>query len=178
MALTANQIRNAHSDAGLLHLLQSELNLVFPIESRRDVPVFLSKLQTVPAGLRAMAATFELDVSMAMDDLAWHFVNYPNLNQYEETRQGLRELEANEAAELFEKAFSIIDPHWIEFGSVAESAESGIIHDWLNRIGIQKQIDPLTKQMWKLLNQWPDEGLMHYWVTYARKYPERCLNAD
>lgn len=178
MALTANQILNAHSDADLLRLLQSELNLVFPIESRRDVPVFLSKLQTAPRGLRAMAATFELDVSMALDDLAWHFVNYHSLDWYEETSQGLRELEAVEAAELFEKAFAAIKPHWIELGGMVQGKDFSAIHAWLDAIGIQKLIDPLNKQMWKLLGQWPKEGLMHYWVTYARKYPERCVGAN
>lgn len=66
-----------------------------------------------------MAATFGLDVSMALDDLAWHFVNHHSVDWYEETSQGLRELEAVEAAELFEKAFAIIEPHWIELESVA-----------------------------------------------------------
>ena len=172
------QIRDTRSDADLLRLLQSELNLLFPPESRRDVPVFLSKLQTVPAGLRAMAATFELDVSMALDDLAWHFVNYPNLEWYEETLQGLRELEAREAAELFEKTFSIVQPYWTELGDEVQSKNSHDKHDWLNKTGIQRQIDPLDDQMWTLLGQWPKEGLMHYWLTYARKYPERCIEAN
>src|ERR1035441_1397708 len=124
MALTANQIRNANSDADLLQLLQAELNLFFPVESRRDLPIFLSRLGIAPRGLRAMAATFELDVSMALDDLAWHFVNHGDLDLYEETRQSLRELEALEAAHLFEKAFAVIEPHWIELGSVAQGEDS------------------------------------------------------
>jgi hypothetical protein len=178
MALTASQIRNAHSDADLLHLLQTELNLIFPIDSRRDVPVFLSKLQTAPRGLRAMAATFELDVSLALDDLAWHFVNHHDLDFHEETRQSLRELEALEAAELFAEAFAFIKPHWIELGSVTQGEDSSAIHAWLDATGIQKLIDPLNQKMWKLLGQWPKEGLMHYWTTYARKYPERCVDAN
>jgi hypothetical protein len=177
VSLTIEQIRDAQSNADLLRLLQSELNFLFPPESRRDVPVFLSKLQTVPVGMRAMAATFELDVSMALDELAWHFVNYPHLDWYEETRQGLRELEANEAAELFEKAFSIVEPHWNELGEVAKREDFSAIHDWLNKAGIQMQIDPLNDRMWKLLGQWPDTGLMQYWIIYSRKYPERCVNA-
>ena len=177
MSLTIKQIRDASSDTDLLRLLQSELNLLLPPDSRRDVPVFLSKLQTVPAGLRAMAATFELDVSMALDDLAWHFVNHPSLDLYEETRQALRELEAGEAAGLFEKAFSIVEPHWAKLSIVGKGNDFGIIHDWLDKNGIQKQIAPLNDQMWKLLKQWPDTGLMQYWVVYARKYPERCVES-
>jgi len=173
MALTASQIRSTPTDADLLQLLQTELNSAFPVDSRRDAPVFLSKLQTAPRGLRAMAATFELDVSMAMDDLAWHFVNHHSLDWYEETRLGLRELEAIEAAKLFEKAFAIIQPHWVELGNVAQGEDSSAIHAWLDASGIQKRMDPLDKQMWTLLGQWPKEGLMHCWATYARKYPGR-----
>jgi hypothetical protein len=32
--------------------------------------------------------------------------------------------------------------------------------------------------MWKLLKQWPNEALMHYWVIYARKFSERCIAPD
>ena len=122
-----------------------------------------------------MAATFELDVSMTLDDLAWHFVNYPNLDWYEETLQGLRELDASEAAALFEKAFAIVEPHWNKLAEVAEDEKFGAIHDWLKATGIQEPIDPLNKQMWNLLDQWPDSGLMHYWIIYARKHPKRCV---
>lgn len=125
-----------------------------------------------------MAATFELDVSMTLDDLAWHFVNYPNRDWYEETLAGLRELEASEAAELFEKAFAIVEPHWDKMGEVAKDEKFGAIHDWLNATGLQKQIDPLDDQMRKLLDQWPETGLMHYWMVYARKYPARCVQTN
>ncbi len=93
-----------------------------------------------------MAATFELDVSLALDDLAWHFVNHHDMDLYEETRQSLRELEALEVAELFEAAFAVIESHRIELGSVAHDEDSGAIHAWLNAAGIQKLIDPLDKK--------------------------------
>ena len=125
-----------------------------------------------------MASTFELDVSMALDDLAWHFVNHHDLDYYEETLQGLRELEATEAAGIFENAFAIIEPHRDELGLVADAGDSGSIHAWLETKGIQKLIDPLNDQMWALLKQWRDGGLMHYWTAYARKYPERCVATD
>ena len=176
MALTVQKIQDTSSDAELLRLLQEELNIFFPLDSRRDIPVFLSKMQTAPRGLRAMAATFELDVSMTLDDLAWHFVNHHNLDLYEVTLHSLRELEAIEAAKLFKKAFLIIEPHWNEFLPISQNEDvSPNVHAWLDRTGIQKLIDPINKDMWKLLNQWPLEGLMHYWVLYARKYPERCI---
>ena len=122
-----------------------------------------------------MAATFALDVSMSLDDLAWHFVNYHNSDWYEETKLGLLELGADEAAELFKKAFAAVEPRWDELGDVAQNEGSNDPHDWLDATGIQKLIDPLNERMWQLLNQWPQYGLMHYWLAYARKHPERCI---
>jgi len=122
-----------------------------------------------------MAAIYELDVSMALDDLAWHFVNHHDLDLCEETSNGLRELEATEAAEIFDAAFAIVRRHWEELGAVAQNKDFGFVHAWLDEIGIQKQIDPLDDRIWKLLDPWRDYGLMQYWITYARKYPERCV---
>lgn len=175
MGLTVAQIRKAGTDGELLKLLQAELNRHFPPAAQRDVHVLLSRFQKAPQGLRAMAATYDLDVSMALDDLAWHFRNHPSLDWYEATLSGLRELEAFEETELFEKTFSILKPHWTELENMALDADSAAFHRWLDESGIQESIDPLNDQMWKLLNQWPSEGLMHYWTAYARKYPERCI---
>jgi hypothetical protein len=176
MALTIAQIRKAQSNEELFRLLKAELNEWFPPESRRDNAVFILRLQNAPRGLRAMAVTFDLDVSMAVNDLAWHFVNHPDLNLCAETSKGLRELEATEAAELFDAAFAIVEPMWEELETAAQNESSGSAktHDWLDETGIQEQIDPLNKRMWKLLDRWREHGLMHYWIAYARKYPERC----
>jgi len=176
MALTTAQILNTESDEDLLRLLQGELNALFPPESRRDNVVFLSRLQSAPVGLRAMAATFELDVSMALDDLAFHFVNHPDLDLYGETRSGLRELGATEAAEIFESAFAVIEPHWERLGEVGENEEFGFVNTWLEQKGIQDRIAPLNKRMWELIDRWPKHGLMQYWITYARENPARCFD--
>jgi len=90
MSLTIPQIRNTSSDEALLELLLGELKRLFPPSLRSDPVVFLSRLQNAPAGLRTMAATYDLDVSMAMDDLAWHFINHhESLDLAEETLGGL-----------------------------------------------------------------------------------------
>jgi hypothetical protein len=68
---------------------------------------FLQKTRTIPVGLRAMAATFELDVSMTLDDLGWHFGNWAHRGYCDETLRGLRELEAPEYAEMFSKAYEL-----------------------------------------------------------------------
>lgn len=176
MALTVAQIHSAKSDDELIKLLLAELRQHFPPQIRADAVVFLSRLQNSPLGLRAMAATYDLDVSMALDDLAWHFINHHSLPEFaEETIFALRELEAPEAADLFAAAFEIIKPHWQELQSDRESKAA---HDWLNATGIQAAINPLNTRMWDYLKQFPAQGLFSLWATYARKYPERCIAAN
>jgi hypothetical protein len=172
MALTVEQICAAGSDEQLFKLLSGELQRLFPPEIRKDPVVFLSRLQNAPAGLRAMAATYDLDVSMAMDDLAWHFINHHRLPAFaEETILGLRELGATEAAEIFEAAFGIVRPHWAE---LAEAAASKSPHDWLAAKGIPAAVKPLNEHLWNFLKQQPDGSLLSFWLAYARSFPERC----
>jgi hypothetical protein len=172
MALSIKQIRNTRSDEELLDLFLEELRQLFPPELRDDPSVFYSRLHAAPAGIRAMAVTYELDVSMALDDLAWHFINYhSSIELAEETIAGLNELETPEAAEIFQEALHIIKPHWQELEQVSQSKEP---YDWLDSKGIQDLMNPLNDRMWKLLKQYDKSSLMALWVTYARKYPERC----
>src|SRR6185437_7468478 len=145
--MTVAQIQAAKSDNELLGFLMAELNRLFPQELRRDRIVYVSKLQTAPPGLRAMAATFDLGVSMSLDDLAWHFVNHHDFDLYEETLRGLRELGAAEAADIFAEAYSIIEPFWNELEEIASGNEFENVHGWLDEKGIQERIDPLNKRM-------------------------------
>ena len=174
MALTVEQIRSTKTDEELLGLLLNELKRTFPPEIRGDPVVFLSRVQNSPAGMRAMAETYDLDVSMAMNDLAWHFINHHNSFELaEETIAGLNELGTTEAAEIFEAAFAIIKPHWQELENVSHSKTG---HDWLDSNGIEKLMNPLNKRMWNLLKTFGETGLLSLWVTYARKYPDRCVS--
>jgi hypothetical protein len=176
VALAIQQIRGTLADDELLDLLLNELRELFPPEVRSDPIIFLSRLQNSPAGLRAMAATYDLDVSMALDDLAWHFINHHGLIDFaEEAVLGLRELEAAEAADIFQEALNIIKPYWNELEAVARSKSP---HDWLNAKGIQKMCDPLNSRMWNVLKALPRNSLFDYWIVYARKYPERCVTLD
>ena len=172
MVLTIEQILNANTDEDLLKLLSGELQRFFPPEVRKNPVIFLSRLYAAPAGLRAMAATYELDVSLALDDLAWHFVNHHGLFELaEETIFGLRELEAQEAADIFQSALAIIKPHWQDLNQIPVGEE----HEWLDSKGIQTQMNPLNERMWKSLKQYEDNSLMSLWPAYARKHPERCV---
>jgi len=176
MALSIKRIRGASSDEDLLDLLLAELRRFFPPELRDDPIVYCSRLQTAPKGLRAMAATYDLDVSMALDDLAWHFVNHhSSLELAEEAILGLRELEAPEVAEIFRAALEIIKPHWHEIEDVVQSRAA---HAWLDSTGIQELMNPLNRRLWKLLSQYDKSSLLSLWTAYAHKYPDRCVDAN
>jgi len=102
---------NAPDDDALFELLSAELNARLK-EVSRDMDALHAELLRLPRGLRAMGATHPLDVSMALDDLGWHFGNWPSQAIARETLSGLRELGATEAAEIFEAALGHAVQHW------------------------------------------------------------------
>lgn len=66
-----------------------------------------------------MAATYELDVSITLDDLAWHFLNWYDHDLAQETSRGLHELEAAEPAVLFDEAYRLVAERWEEWSGSA-----------------------------------------------------------
>ncbi len=176
MGLSLANIQNAKDDEEVFQLLSTELGQVFPPELQENRDQFYSALLTAPRGLRAMAGIYDLDVSMTLDDLAWHFGNHNDDRFLQETVMSLKELEAVEAAELFQSAWDIVRPYLPEIRSKDWANEEP--HDYLDRTGIQSKIDPLNERMWKICEASGGRGLMQYWVTYARKHPERCLDVQ
>ncbi len=170
MALTVAAIKKA-SDKKLLKLLSKELESLF---LSKEPDPFIASLKNAPRGLSAMAAIHELDVSMALDDLAWHFGNWNDERILKATADGLRELEAFEAAELFTRAWETVTPFLSEIK--AFDAEKEDFHAYLDRTGIQEKINPLSERMLEICREGGDLGLMQYWLNYAKKYPERCVS--
>src|SRR5262245_11099935 len=84
-------IVDAQDDDTVFGLLSSALNERIPSSLLVDLDAFVAQLQKLPPGLRAMAATHQLDVSMSLDDLGWHFANWHDHGLAEETTLGLRE---------------------------------------------------------------------------------------
>jgi hypothetical protein len=159
---------SANSDDELFKLLGKEL--AERISVKTDSPEFVTEIQKLPIGLRAMAATYELDVSLVMDDLGWHFGNWHSTVLAEETIRGLDELGATELALIFKEAFQIVLRYWDELGAKDWS-------NWYHDSFLEKEIKPLNKQAWEILETKKD-GIFEYWVNYARKYPERIANAN
>jgi hypothetical protein len=159
--LTLNAVSSS-SDDELFKLLGTELQ--HRISTKHGSPEFVAEIQRLPIGLRAMAATYELDVSLALDDLGWHFGNWHDEELAEETARGLEVLGASELARIFREALRFALQYWSELG-----AEGGA--QWYHGSPLETAVDPLNKQAWQFLDKHKN-GIFHYWVDYARKHPD------
>jgi len=112
-----------------------------------------------------MAATYELDVSLTLDDLGWHFGNWHDIALAEETNRGLEELGVTELAIIYRNALEIALRYWKELGAEDWSK-------WYHESPLEKAINPLNEQAWKFLDK-RKNGIFSYWVEYARKHPDR-----
>jgi hypothetical protein len=111
---------------------------------------------------------------MALDDLGWHFANWHHRPYCEETLRGLQEVEAHEPAEIFSNAYTLVQPYWSTIGELLAQGFDKFV-DWYPDSELEKILDPLNRRMWDLCA--PTYGLMAYWLTYARKYPEKVVSA-
>jgi hypothetical protein len=159
---------NSSSDDQLFSLLGKELES--RISAQRGSPEFVAQIRNLPAGLRAMAATYELDVSLALDDLGWHFGTWYDVGLAEETARGLEELGASELGKVFREAFQLAKIYWAERG-----AEDWM--QWYHGSPFENAVGPLTKQAWSILKD-NRNGIFKYWVDYARQHPERVGAED
>jgi hypothetical protein len=172
--LTIEAIKSAKTDERLLNMISDELERCLPRRPSEDIAAYVRAIRALPRGLRAMAATYDLDVSVTLDDLAWHFLNWYDRDLAEETRQGLIELEAHDFARWFEEAYAIISPFWDAMGSVrlGTGPDWG---EWIEESGLKAQLAPLNDRFWEMFSAKPRRGIIELWVPYARKYPERLV---
>lgn len=173
--LTQAAIRSARADSDLLKLLFAQLNESAPPSLHEDLDQFVEAVQRLPVGLRAMASTFQLDVSMALDDLGWHFGNWFHEGYNEETSRGLKELEAHEVAEVFDQAYAIALQHWDELDRALDGELEEFV-EWYRNSRLLRELEPLNERMWELLKSeepGAEPGIFRFWVAYARKHPER-----
>jgi len=159
-SLTLQSLDSSSADE-LFELLGQELGR--RLSAPRNSPEFLHQLQQLPVGLRAMAATYELDVSLALDDLGWHFGNWHDEALADETAHGLEVLDAPELARIFREALRLALPYWSELGGKNWT-------QWYPGSPLEQALAPWNEQAWKILKQ-HKKGIFHYWVTYARTNP-------
>lgn len=164
MTLTKQLIAATPDDDALFGLLGAELERRLS-GGRTPTDAFVDAVRSMPVGLRAMAATYELDVSLTLDDLGCHFGNWHHEELATETLQGLRELEIAGLPQVFEAALHIAKEYWEELG-----AKDWM--DWYHGSELEKRMEPLNEEAWRILKS-TESGILGYWAPYARKHPDR-----
>jgi hypothetical protein len=163
--LTPAGIARFRSNESLQVRLGAEIErLIGGTPGSAQIGTFLRSLRSLPPGLRAMAATYELDVSMALDGLEDHFVNWHSKALAQETLRGLRTLGARQEGEVFARALRLALSHWSSLGSGVPARGTALY----------KQFDPLNIRLWHLLGYQGNSGrsLLALWAPYARAHPE------
>jgi hypothetical protein len=174
MVLTLDDIRSSPTDKALFDKLGAELERRMPPHLYDDLDAYVAALDELSPGLRAMAATHQLDVSMALDDLGWHFANWHHQAYCEETSRGLRELGADEAAQIFDKAYQIVLPHWDAISDML-AVDFSVFSEWYHDSELAESLGPMNRGLEIIANKSPEYGLMTYWLAYARRFPERVI---
>jgi hypothetical protein len=160
-------------DAGLLSEIQAILTARAAGDPYSEDGGFAANLQTLPAGLRAMAATHWLDISLTMDSITWHFGNFGEPALVAETEAGLHELGLHELALCFHETRELMVP------LLAERTETdGDPYEILERKGLREVADKLDERAWALDDLKQKKSLIYEaWIRYARQHSERVFNS-
>jgi hypothetical protein len=134
---------------------------------------FAANIAALPVGLRAMAATHWLDVSLTLDSITWHFGNFAEPQLVAETEAGLQELGLHELALCFAETKELMLP------LLAKRTEAdGDPNEILEAAGLEAEGAELDRRAWALDNLGPGKSVIYAaWVRYAREYPERVFEA-
>ncbi len=139
-----------------------------------DDGVFAAAAAQLPPGLRAMAATHWLDISLTMDSITWHFGNFGEPGLVVLTEAGLRELGLTELAECFVEAKLLMQP------LLADRTEAdGDYDEILDRAGLRERADDIDKRAWAMDDRGPGGSVIYdAWIRYTRQYPERVFGPE
>ena len=134
---------------------------------------FAKNLATLPPGLRAMAATHWLDVSLTLDSITWHFGNFGEPHLVAQTEEGLAELDLHDLASCFCEAKELMLPLLAQ-----RTANDYDLDDYLERKGVRQRADELNRRAWDLGDLGPDKSLIYdAWIRYVRQHPERVFDS-
>jgi hypothetical protein len=160
-------------DAGLMSEIEALLTARAVGDPYSADGSFAASLTALPPGLRAMAATHWLDISLTLDSITWHFGNFGEPHLVAETEAGLQELGLQELALCFHEAKELMLP------LVAEWTQAdGDPHEFIERKGLQKVADELDRRAWALDNQGPGKSIIYAaWIRYTRQHPERVFGS-
>lgn len=135
---------------------------------------FAASIAGLPKGLRAMAATHWLDISLTLDSITWHFGNFGEPGLVRETELGLHELGLHEMASCFAEAKELMTP------LLAGRAESdGDPYEILERAGLAQRGEELDRRASALDDLGPDRSVIfESWIRYTRAHPEDVFGSS
>ena len=157
-------------DEGLQEELESILEARATGDPYADDGSFARNLISLPPGLRAMAATHFLDISLTMDSITWHFGNFGEPGLVAATEEGLLELGLDDLASCFHEARELMLP------IVPEWTDPRDFQDLLKRKGVAQRAKELDENGWKLRDTPSGESVIYAaWIRYTRQHPERVF---
>ena len=136
-----------------------------------DDGAFAASLARLPKGLKAMAATHWLDISLTLDSITWHFGNFGEARLVAETEAGLHELGLHELAECFAEAKELMTP------LLAERVEGdGDPYEILERAGLRDRGEEIDRRVWASDDLGAGRSIIYEaWIRYARERPENVF---
>lgn len=155
-------------DDALLDRILAELSQRAPVRGDTDSD-FVRRIRELPRGLRAMAATHWLDISLTLDDIGWHFLNFGEPELVEETERGLRELGLVDLANVFREAHTIVGPLLKQFAGPNQEFEQ-----LLSQAGVEERVDELSDHAWDLMDR---RDIHTAWIDYAKRRPNDVFGA-
>jgi hypothetical protein len=163
----------ALSDKQLLEELFSMLSKSMTSDPHGEDGAYAAALRELPVGLRAMAATHHLDISLTLDDIGWHFLNFGELGLVAETEAGLRVLGLADLADWFAEARDIMGPLRSEINAPEDYDEC------LTRHGRRGRINELTNKAQDLGIGCNEDvscsPIFNAWIKYTRQHPEQVF---
>jgi hypothetical protein len=159
-------------DAALVDFIQRLLNSRVVGDPYAEDDGYARSIALLPGGLRAMAATHWLDLSLALDSITWHFGNFGEPALVAATEAGLRELGLHELAACFSEAKELMVP------LLAESTDAdGGFYQIVKTAGLTAQVNELDDRAWALNKLSPETSQIYgAWTRYARQHPDRVFN--
>ena len=132
---------------------------------------FARGIALLPSGLKAMAATHWLDISLTLDSITWHFGNFGEPGLVAETEAGLRELGLHELAQCFAEARDLMVPILAK-----RTAADGDPYEILEQAGLRERGEEIDRRAWAADNLGPGESVIYNaWIRYTRQYPEHVF---
>ena len=160
----------AKDDDGLLEEIHATLSSRVEGNPYSRDGSFAKSLAALPEGLRAMAATHWLDVSLTLDSLTWHFGNFGEPALVALTEEGLLELGLNDLAAVFREASALMAP------LVEQMSREHPPDEHFEKAGLSERGRQLDAKAWALSEIGPNESAIYAaWIRYTRDHPERVF---